>query len=307
MHQRKEKKRLNRSSIVDKRIVMAKIKVSYFKNVSDTVPKDYSLDEWLKDTINPPDALKNQVEKYRSSRSKPQKLKIPCITVSATFKTKRNLDNIKKKNELICLDIDKDSNPVADMNAVKEFFKKHPSTLYAGLSVSEQGVYAIIKISEKKDLIKYFEYFRKKLKSVGITIDESCKDYTRLRFFSVDERAYYNPKAKTFEIPKKPKIKKSTFKGNASKNNLDKVEAVVLLIEQNAIDITSSYADWVKIAGSLYNAFGETGRQFFHRISKYHHSYKEKTTDAKFDNCRNMSRVTLSSFFYIADSYGIRY
>jgi len=286
---------------------MSKTKVSYFKNVSDTKPKDSSLDAWLKDTIKPPAVLKKQVQKYRETKNKSLKLKIPCVTISATFKNKRNLDNIKKKNDLICLDIDKGSNPVADMNAIKEFFKKHPSTLYTGLSVSEQGVYVILKISSKKDLIKYFVYFRKKLKEVGITIDESCKDYTRLRFFSYDKDAYYNPDAATFEIPKKPKRKKVKFKGDVSKSNLNKVEAVVQLVEQNAIDITSDYADWVKIAGSLYNAFGETGRQYFHRLSKYNHNYKEKAADRKFDNCRNMSKLSLSTFFYIANSYGIRY
>lgn len=284
-----------------------KIKVSYFKNVSDTVPKDIKLDKWLKDTINPPVLLKRQVEKYRKTRNKAAKLRIPCVTISATFKNKRNLDNIKNNNKLICLDIDRDSNPVADMNAVKEFFTKHKSTMFVGFSVSENGVYVIIKISNKKPLIKYFEYFRDKLKDVGITIDESCKDATRLRFFSVDEKAYYNPNAETFVIPKKPKVKKSKFKGNASKSNLNKVEAVVSLVEQNAIDITADYNDWVKIAGALYNAFGEVGRQYFHRVSKYNHGYKERTADVKFDNCRSMSRITLSTFFYIADSYGIRY
>ena len=287
---------------------MKKTKVSYFKNVSDTKPKDFNLDKWLRDTISPPEELRLQVEKFRVSKSKPLKLKIPCITVSATFKDVRNLDNIKNKNDLICLDIDKDSNLVVDMNLAKEFFSKHPSTLYTGYSVSEKGIYAIIKISKDKPLIKYFEYFRKKLKGIGITIDESCKDYTRLRFFSVDENAYYNIDAKPFSIPKKVKRKKTKYKGNDfSKTNLNKVEAVVSLIEQNAIDITCEYTDWVKIAGTLYNSFGETGRQFFHRISKYNHNYKFKDADKKFDNCRNMNKVSLSTFFFIANSYGIRY
>jgi inhibitor of KinA sporulation pathway (predicted exonuclease) len=287
---------------------MKKTKVSYFKNVSDTVPKDFSLHKWLKDTICPPGDLKSLVDKYRKTQDKRMKVKIPCVTISATFKRIRNLDNIKVKNELICLDIDKDSNPIADMNLVKNFFKKHPSTVYVGFSISEKGVYAIIKISEKKALIKYFEYFKEKLKDIGITIDESCKDYTRLRFFSVDENAYYNPDAKIFNLPKKPKKpKKKKISDLATKGNLDKVEAVVSLIEGNAIDITSEYSDWVKIAGALYNAFGEHGRDYFHRVSKYNHGYKFKDADRKFDNCRNMKRVTLSSFFYIADSYGIRY
>lgn len=289
---------------------MKKIKVSYFKRASDTVPKKTDLDKWLKNTISPPEDLKKQVEKFRHTKSKSAKLAIPCITISATFKDKRNLDNIIAKNGLICLDIDKDSNPIANMNLVKDFFKKHPSTMYSGFSVSEKGIYVIIKISKEKELIKYFKYFRNKLRTIGINIDESCKDYTRLRFFSVDENAYYNPEAKPFRIPKKVKPKKTNTPTNdteASKTNLNKVEKVVQLIEGNAIDITSDYNDWVKIAGSLYNAFGESGRQFFHRVSKYNHGYKFKTADQKFDNCRKMSRLNLSSFFFIANSYGIRY
>lgn len=282
------------------------IKVSYFNNVSDTKPKDISLDKWLSDTINPPSELKKKISDYRKSKNQKAKLRIPCITVSATFKKVRNLDNIKSKNELICLDIDRKENPIADMNAVKQYLKKHPSTMYVGYSVSNEGVYAIIKINKKQNLIKYFVYFRKSLKSIGINIDESCKDYTRLRFFSHDKDGYYNPEAKTFELPKKKKIKKIAFTG-VSKSNLNKVESVTSLIEQNAIDITADYNDWVKIAGALYNAFGETGRQYFHRISKYNHGYKFKTADVKFDRCRNMNKISLSTFFYIANSYGIRY
>jgi hypothetical protein len=274
--------------------------------VSDTKPKDVSLDKWLSDTINPPDELKNKIVNYRKTKDPKAKLKIPCITVSATFKKVRNLDNIKSKNELICLDIDKKENPVADMNAVKEYLSHHPATLYTGFSVSNEGVYAIIKIDKKDKLIKYFIHFRKSLKSIGINIDESCKDYTRLRFFSYDKTAYYNPDAKLFQIPKKKKFKKVKFTG-VSKSNLNKVESVVSLIEQNAVDITTDYNDWVKIAGSLYNAFGETGRQYFHRISRYNHGYKQKAADLKFDRCRNMNRISLSTFFYIANSYGIKY
>ena len=156
-------------------------------------------------------------------------------------------------------------------------------------------------------MIKYFKYFRKVLKGLGITIDESCKDYTRLRFFSVDTEAYFNKEANYFKIPKKAKPKKYKHTGYAKKSDTDKVEAVISLIEDNAIDITSNYNDWFKLAGCLYNAFGENGREYFHRISKYNHGYKRKDANTKFSNCRNMNKVTLSTFFYIADSYGIRY
>lgn len=286
---------------------MAKTKISYFKNVKDNKPKTIYLEDWLADTINPPKSLKKQVLKYRMLKSKRLKLSIPCVTISASFKKVRNLDSIKKKTNLICLDIDLDSNPVADMELVKSLFVKHPSTMYVGYSVSNNGIYAIIKIDKSKELIKYFKHFRKTLKKVGITIDEACKDYTRLRFFSFDETAYFNPKAKSFKLPKKQKVIKSKSTGNATKTDTEKVEAIISLIEDNAIDITADYEDWYKIAGALFNAFGENGRDYFHRVSKYYHDYKEKAVNNKFNNCMNMKRVTLSSFFHVASKYGIRY
>ena len=286
---------------------MKDINISYFKNVADTRPKTYSLDKWLKATISPPKDLKNKVLQYRKSKTKSLKLQIPCVTVSASFKKIRNLDNIKNKTNLICFDVDRVSNPVINMDLLKNLFSQHPSTRYVGYSVGGDGIYAVLRVSKEKELINYFKYFKKQLRAKGIALDESCKDYTRLRFFSVDKDAYYNPEAAVFSIPKKKKIKRPKHTGVISKSDLDKVNTVVSIIETNAIEITSEYADWVKIAGALYNSFGENARELFHRVSRFNHGYKQKTTDRKFEQCMNMNKINLSTFFYIADSYGIRY
>lgn len=284
------------------------MKISYFNNVSDTTPKSIRLEEWLSDTMEPSKKLEKLVSKYRLEGNKKDKLKLPCVTISASFKKYRNLDNIKKRNPLICIDIDKDDNPLLDMDLVKELLSKHPSTLYVGYSVSREGIYAIIKISHVDKLQKYFKHFKKKLSNVGVKIDEKCKDYTRLRFFSIDESAYYNPKAVEYKIPKK--VRRNTSKAIsaiASKSDTDKVEAVVRLIEKHAIDITIDYNDWIKIGAALCNSFGEGGRDYFHRISRFHHDYKVRDCNLKYSQCSKMNRVKLSSFFYVADSFGIRY
>lgn len=295
---------------------MSKTKVSYFENVNDTVPKTIILEKWLKQTIKPPKELKQKVLKYRNLQSKSAKLKIPCITVSARFKKVRNLDNIKEKTNLICLDIDRYSkkskcNICIDFKKTKELLSQFKSTMFVGYSVSSDGenvsngIYVIIKTHPKDSLSKVFKFYRKKLSRVGINIDESCKDYTRLRFFSYDPSAYFNPDAVAYKIPSQKKVKYKAV--NASKSDIEKVENVVKLIEENSIDITSDYEDWYRIAGSLYNAFGDNGRQYFHRISKYYPDYKYKKADRKFDGCRNMKNVSLSTFFHIATKHGIRY
>lgn len=294
-------------------------KISYFSRASDTKPVTINLDSWLKDTINPSLELKEQVEDYRHLKNKKLKTKIPAVTISATFKKKRDLNFIKSKNNFIVLDIDRYAkskkatcNLCIDMDRVKELFKQIPACYYVGYSVSsdgekvKDGMYAVIKLKKGTTLKKAFNYFKTKLSRIGINIDESCKDYSRLRFFSYDPKAYYNPKAKSFSIPKKRKLKSSST-GYASKSDQEKVELVVGLIESNGIDITSDYEDWYKIAGSLYNAFGENGRSYFHRISKFYSEYSEKETNKKFSNCTNMRKVSLSSFFHVATKHGIRY
>ncbi len=279
--------------------------ISFFNNPRDTTPKAFTLLEWLSSTMNPT-IYADKVNAYRSTLDKDLKLKLPCVTVSASFKENRDLEHIDTINELICLDVDRKENPVVDMELVKHIFSKHPSCLYAAYSVSNKGIYAIFKVSKDKDLLFWFNYFKKRLKKVGIKIDESCKDYTRLRFYSIDKDAYFNPEAKLLKIKKKVKQPQATTGGERIAD-YDKVMKVISLIEQHGIDITSGYEDWVKIAGALNHSFGESGRDMYHRISKFHPDYSSKKTDKKYDHCRKMGRVNIGSLFYIANSYGIRY
>ena len=299
---------------------MNKVKISYFENVGDTVPKDFSLNKWLKMTINPPADLERKVQQYRNLKSKRLKQSIPCVTISASFKKHRNLDSIKKKNNFIVLDIDRFAknkkskcNDCIDFERFKSLMMRFKSTLYVGYSVSSDGIedqdgmYAIIVTHEKDSLKKSFKFYKKKLARIGVNIDESCKDYTRLRFFSHDPNAYYNPKAVAFKLPKKEKTKRSSSASMpAGSGDLEKVMSIIQVIERDGIDITSEYDDWYKIAGALNGAFGEQGRELFHRVSKFHPEYHTKKTDSKYSSCSKM-KYKLSSFFYVATQHNIRY
>lgn len=299
-----------------------KIKVSYFKKATDTCPKTISLDQWLRWTIDPPKKLLKLVNDYRNEtneeKKKKKKIQIPAVTISSILKKERNLNNIKKKNAAICIDIDRFSknkksphNLCLDFELAKSLISSMSSCLYVGYSVSSDGIndqnglYAIILLNKKTSLKKAFKYFQKEFSRIGINIDPSCKDYTRLRFFSYDPNACYKPNAKPFKVPKKKKFKGKVSSGSASDQS--KVEEIVNIIEREQIDITSNYNDWIVIAGALYSSFGESGRDYFHRISKFYPKYSFKKTDRKYDSCSRMNKVSISSFFHIATEYGIRY
>jgi len=281
-------------------------KISIFENVRSNVPHDYDLDDWLRHTICPKGRLKRSIDNYRNTFSKKDKKALPCITVSARFTKWREEKNIVEKMPFICLDIDRKTNQCVSMLLVKELFINHPCCYYTGYSTSIDGVYSIMKISDPEKLDKYFEYFENTLKKIGINIDQSCKDYARLRFFSFDSEAYHNPEAKAFRL-RKPESANKTYSNYKTTSESDKVERLINEINKYSIDITSNYEDWIKIAGALQGEFGENGRGYFHSISKYHPDYESKNCDKKYDSCRKMNKTGLGSLFKIAGDYGARY
>jgi len=309
-------------------------KISYFNNVFDNVPKEYDLDKWLVETMHPPANLEEEVKRYRDTFDKKLKEKLPCVTISASFKGERNLDNIDVKNHFIVLDIDrtakgknaklKKCNICVNMQLVKELFAEHPCTYYVGFSVSGDGVYAILRLEDPDCLDDYFAEFRASFSRIGINIDEACKDYTRLRFFSVDKEAFYNPHAIPYRKPAKqepapqrslPVQKPSPVNNEPDEfperfrhlNNQQKVEALIAVITYHKMDITSNYQDWFKIGAGLYNEFGEAGRDYFLQISQHHPEYSFKECDKKFTQCKTANKIKLSSLFWIATGYGLRY
>lgn len=286
---------------------------SIFKDVSDTRPKPYDLEKWLKLTINPPERLKFLVDKYRESMEQKDKLKIPLITVSSRLKGYRSLDNVEEHLPFICLDIDrwskrKPCNLCVDMLLVKEMFMNFDFTFYCGFSTSGDGIYAIIKLGEINKLEKYFKWLQKKLARVGINIDSSCIDATRLRFFSVDTEAYLNVEAKPLKVADKPKPKPIPSNSDVNFNTeQSKVERIISKVKSNGIDITASYDDWIKIGAALWNEFGESGRNYFHAVSSLHADYSQDKCDKKFDNCKKLNKTSIASFYSIASDYGIMY
>lgn len=85
------------------------------------------------------------------------------------------------------------------------------------------------------------------------------------------------------------------------------VEEIVRRIESSAADITANYNEWLSVGFALANAFGENGRSFFHRVSRFYSGYSFQETDKKFTSCLNSSRndITVKTFFHIAKQHGI--
>jgi len=86
-----------------------------------------------------------------------------------------------------------------------------------------------------------------------------------------------------------------------------KIETIVQQIEAKQIDITSAYSDWCNIGFAFADEFGERGRGYFQRISRFYSGYSTNECNCQFDNCLNAKGhgIKLNTFFYYAKQAGI--
>ena len=97
---------------------------------------------------------------------------------------------------------------------------------------------------------------------------------------------------------------------NSSLSTKDAVEALTILIEAQAIDITASYSDWLRIGFALADEFGFDGESYFHRISAFYPNYSRDEASQQYAKCLQSaapsgSRTTIATLFYIAAQHGI--
>jgi hypothetical protein len=91
--------------------------------------------------------------------------------------------------------------------------------------------------------------------------------------------------------------RKSAPKQHDYKDPLEYLELIVSRIEDARLDLTTSYDDWMRCAFSMAT-FGNSGREYFHRISSINSEYNSKDADAKFENAKDTTRWTSPGWFY---------
>ena len=91
-------------------------------------------------------------------------------------------------------------------------------------------------------------------------------------------------------------------------SNESEVETIIQQIEANQIDIATAYSDWRNIGFAFADEFGESGRDYFHRISRFYSDYSASECDRQFDNCLKAKGqgVSLKTFFYHAKQAGVQ-
>jgi KaiC/GvpD/RAD55 family RecA-like ATPase len=291
------------------------IQVDYFNTISDTVPKECTLNDIL--FSNKFDDQKTKVDRVRNEkdieRKKVHKNCLMNYSISCTFNQKRDSKDVKRINPIICIDIDKQDNEQI-INKVPEILKNIDNVMYYSKSCSGQGYFCLIPISNINKFSEHWNSLNDDFKKLGIVIDKQCKDISRVRYYSYDSEYYYNPNAaiySRFKEVSKERDKTDSVKRNnpqfvqKTENNdiYIKLEEVVKDCKKNNIELTDTYTNWFNTAMGLINEYGENGRVLFHQFSNLSNKYDSDKTDNFYndllDKYEENNEITVNTIFHL--------
>ena len=85
------------------------------------------------------------------------------------------------------------------------------------------------------------------------------------------------------------------------------IETLVQRIEAGATDIAPRYDQWRDVGFALADEMGESGRAYFHRISRFYPAYTTSQSDLQYTRCMKAKGhgITINTLFHLAKEAGI--
>lgn len=278
--------------------------ISIYRNVTDNTGTTTTLRTFLLS-----DKYKAEIEHLRTITDKQErnelKKQLPCITISGVFEPIRASENLTEHSGLICIDIDaQDNRHIHNFANLKGQISKLNEVLYCGLSASGNGYFVIIPIQNPKQHRAHFKAIQEDFSKWGIVIDGNCKDVTRLRGYSYDPEPHINENATIYSRVILPTVKHTFQSGFDASDNISKIVNIAV---QNGINMCECYSDWFAVGCGIASEFGESGREYFHALSRQSTKYKQAECDRKYNDCLKTNRISIATLFQIAKDYGIMF
>ncbi|GAB2595882.1 BT4734/BF3469 family protein [Spirosoma areae] len=273
-----------------------------------STPTDINLYEWLTDCT-----YVEEVERIRDMQTKEErdraKKTLPVVCPSGTFSHVEK-ESLLNHSGLIQFDLDEKDNPhFTDWQFLKRQLAKNINIAYCGLSVSGRGIWGLIPVAYPDRHEQHFDALKRLFKNRGLTIDKSCRDVSRTRGYSVDPTAYINHSAVPLAVYDEPVIELQqdfSYSSDADKDR-QRVEVCIGEVLRRGTYLGESYGEWYQVGCSLANAFGESGRDYFQRVSENYTNHQHNP-DKQFTAClKANSRATLGTFFYYCQRIGIEW
>lgn len=300
------------------------IEIDAYSNITDNVCKKANLKELL--TTN---KFKSQIEQLRGiedeKEQKEFKRTLPNFTLSAVFNGTRNTNNVLSYTNLICIDIDKQDNTL-DMNTIGDILKNIDNIAYYARSCRGNGYFAIIPIEHGERLKDHFKALQEDFKGLGIILDKSCSDVTRVRYVTFDNNYYINPNPVIYtrmitETTSKSKQNNTSKTSNKpltdtvidvnsdsiklSEGDLKTLQTLVNDCDKYNLNILEDRDNWFQVGTALANILGEQGRDYFHRLSNKSSKYDKEECNDKYDEMitnRGTYNYNIGTIFHISNN-----
>jgi hypothetical protein len=277
---------------------MSQTNISFYKKIHDVESKDLISMDILLDNIKNGE-WQDAVLGVRTNRL--EKTKLPSVTIAGRF-SKRTDNSLTEHSGFLCIDIDGQ-----DPSELKSQICVDPHVYAAFTSCGGNGLAVIFKIDPNKHKDAFYAISKHILSTYQIACDPTSVNVSRARFVSYDPDLYENPNAKTWKtyIPKKenpqPKLPKMVFVTND-------FERMVETLESQNIDITDNYMDWLRIGFGIADKFGESGRDYFRRVSRPSQKFDERICDLQYNACLKSKGqgATIGTFYYLCSQAGIQ-
>ena len=192
------------------------MELTIFRNFNEVVAQKDLIEivEILRDGM-----FRNQIESLQRINNEKgkeaygkKKKELPAFTPSGKFEGGRKPEYLVKYSKLIILDID--NLKTDQISELRNKINNCPYTYCSFLSPSGLGLKIIVKLRSKqenhKQAFNTVKFYYEGL--LGVEIDPSGKDVTRLCFFSYDPEIYFNESSKAFPISLEKANHIETFK-----------------------------------------------------------------------------------------------
>lgn len=190
---------------------MNQIRITVFRNITDSLtPAIFPFGDVMDEIKKPSTAyLPKAIADIRKApdHDTKNKLKVatlPVICFSGVF-TRREDAALQEYSPLVCLDLDDVQDISNELNRIKTF----PYVVAAFNSPSGLGIKVVV-LHDNTNPSYHKELYHKLGSEMGFTcrsdlvFDLSCSNVSRACFFSVDRKAYYNPKATPYHFTPDP-------------------------------------------------------------------------------------------------------
>ncbi|MGG7033803.1 virulence-associated E family protein [Parapedobacter sp. SGR-10] len=293
--------------------------VSIFKNFNEVV-QNQKIIETLNDIktgkyINVITYLRKSLKESKMEAYERAKKSLPAFTPSASFKGGRKLEFVTAYTQIVVLDIDKLTKE--QLNTAKQLSKETPYTFASFSSPSGNGLKIFVRVNSSQEnhkeafitLQKFYEDF------LGLSIDKSGKDVTRLCFVSYDTDLYLNENATVYPVistedlspyfnqeqgaePEPPTIASNGFSTEKFSNDyLATYEHCVRFTEKKESYVNGNRNNFVHLLACNLNRKGvPLPMAMGYILSDYNYDAKEvaTTVNSAYNNTHEHNKSTLS-------------